>query len=191
MGCLFGPEEELGKKLHPEDLSESQLNLLIHLYEQEQVYMDRLPYSTEIERIAAGYTAKTKRKIRAVDVHNILVEIRKNSKTGDKVKGLIPRRKSAEKPDWIDSQLGFLRYLYSTVQHRIALDELPYTEEFEAIYAEFLMGTGIAATRREFFLALLAFRKGSEGGPIGIVRSNPRDGGGGFHVLPINPEVPA
>lgn len=191
MACLFGPEESLGTKLHPEDLNEAQLNLLIHLYDLHQVYMDNLPYSPEIERIAAGYIAQTKRRIRAADVHNILVEVRKRKTTADKVKGLIPRRKMTEKPEWIDSQLGYIRYLYGSVQGRLPLDELPYSDAFEGIYHEFLMGTSIPATRREFYLALLTFRKSSGDNPFGIVKQNPKDGGGGFHVLPVNPEVPA
>jgi hypothetical protein len=63
--------------------------------------------------------------------------------------------------DFSEGDRDVLRELYSGAER--TLDDLPYTHEFEALYADFLKGTGrLGATRHDVWKALSALRKRSE-----------------------------
>ena len=49
--------------------------------------------------------------------------------------------------------------LYSKVQRTV--DDLPYTDEFEALYEQFIVRSGMSMTRHDFWKALAGCRKQS------------------------------
>lgn len=60
--------------------------------------------------------------------------------------------------DFSEADKEVLRQLYSNAQR--TLDDLPYTHEFEALFAEFVKKTGRStATRHDVWRALATLRK--------------------------------
>ena len=59
-----------------------------------------------------------------------------------------------------DAQKRLLVELYE--QGRRSRDDLPYTDEFEQLYAEFLARTGLPLTRHELWRALGGLGKASK-----------------------------
>ena len=59
--------------------------------------------------------------------------------------------------DLSDSQIGILVDIYAG--YAATLDDLPYTEEFEQLYAEFQARTGLGIERRYVWRALSNCRK--------------------------------
>ena len=63
--------------------------------------------------------------------------------------------------DFCEADRDVLRELYSKAQR--TLDDLPYTHEFETLYADFVKATGrLGATRHDVWKTLSALRKRSE-----------------------------
>ena len=63
--------------------------------------------------------------------------------------------------DFSETDRDVLREIYANAKR--TLDDLPYTHEFEALYADFLKATGrLGATRHDVWKALTALRKRSE-----------------------------
>ena len=62
--------------------------------------------------------------------------------------------------DLNDSQIAVLSELYAEANR--ALDDLPYTEEFERLYSQFLMRAGVSLERHYVWKALCNARKASK-----------------------------
>lgn len=148
---------------------------LLRLYKEAGVYVDSLPYSEEIEQIASQLTSIVRRTITEREVYRLLVQARKSTNSAQLIKGII-KRKRADHPGWYSSQLGFVGLLYEGLsQHpesgqRLASDELPYSEEFSCMHQTFICASGIPATRREFYGAIMFYRKGHEDSVAGRTR---------------------
>lgn len=167
---LFGEDFSDSQHKSLPDLTESQIDFLIDSYDRCGIYMDKLPYTPEIETISAEVMAEIKIPFWPQDVFRKLVELRKSKKTADVVKGIVGRTRAGSRPEWFDSQIGLINSLYGSVQKDTPLDRLPYTVEFETIYKKFLYSTGIPATRMEFWRACVAARKAGGDSPHGRVR---------------------
>lgn len=62
--------------------------------------------------------------------------------------------------DLTESQIDVLSELYAEVD--CTLDDLPYTEEFERLYAQFLTRAGVSIERHYVWKALCNARKASK-----------------------------
>jgi hypothetical protein len=62
--------------------------------------------------------------------------------------------------DLSDSQIDVLAELYA--ESDSTLDDLPYTEEFERLYSQFLARTGVSLDRHYVWKALCNARKASK-----------------------------
>ena len=56
-----------------------------------------------------------------------------------------------------DPQKATLRELYKATQRTV--DDLPYTDEFESLYTQFIARTGLTITRHDVWRALSSQRK--------------------------------
>jgi hypothetical protein len=57
-----------------------------------------------------------------------------------------------------EEQKQTLRDLYRAMRRTV--DDLPYTEEFETLYTQFIARTGLTLTRHDLWRALSSQRKG-------------------------------
>jgi hypothetical protein len=134
------------------DLTRFEEELICTLYRRVPQAVDVLPYTAEMNWLAGEFQAVSGREMTAGEVFRALVGLRKAGRLDLKGKSGRTARHGLNR-----RSLGLIGELYAA--QPVVADRLPYTPEFERMYAAFHARSRQRTTRALFFCALLAERK--------------------------------
>lgn len=136
------------------EMSDFTKELYIRLYRQSPIAVDSLPYTDHLDWITRIVQHVTDDNIETREVFRNLVGLRKD-------RSLDLKGKRGRSPSPVghleDSDVALIDELYS--EQPLVSDKLPYTEQFDRMFAEFHRRSGTTMSRALFFCAVMNIRK--------------------------------